>query len=374
MENVTASNVSSPDSGPGASTANDPNTHTIGSLEIETESPDVNNDTEDQSGDNYRYPSDIAMGSDYNDHLENVGNIRHCRAGISSNLPKFTSQPKMQSTWPLPDNRARKRRRISISSARSSSVGSEGISSALTVAPSTYGEVRGEANETDIHYPGSSTGEDNKFEDDEHHRGFMSGPPGNAKSATCDDVDIRGRAPKAERGAIFLLRHPNMPVVGFPSLPSFKPDIDRTRSSREDPDMAVVATSPPRRAHTRYVAGGLAFSLQTWLGEANAENVREERANDPSLSDLAIISAKNSRAFTVSWCRRANPTLAEAASASGQLVRTILVRRNKENGGRSVFVDSCSAATLRRPFWRADISGDKWTVGSHWKAASGANT
>jgi hypothetical protein len=278
------------------------------------------------------------------------------------------------------DDRARKRRRISISSAPSPLPSpvrqADQIAMAMTVHHSD--------DSGHISYHGADQRPqraliDDDDDDDDDIRPRVHGYDGDGTGSNDGEETLVERQKMASgHSRMFtgpFMRRRGVDKSSATSLPSFKPDLVQYQASRLSEPGPSNARS---RTRARYIDGGLACSLQTWLGEAHAEGMRYDAgACDARRPEVSLALAKNSRMFSVA-CGRGTSGI-----TSRRPVKVVLAMRNERGwaegfagnvGANRVFVGALSIIALQHPVWQVEISGDKWMVGSHWKAGTRAHT
>lgn len=114
----------------------------------------------------------------------------------------------------------------------------------------------------------------------------------------------------------------------------------------------------PRRRGQKFVPGGLASELQSWVIEA-AQTATQGRSHSASAADDSV------HLIDVNEVKGDGPIFAKGTKP-GKITAKVLLIDGQANQ-KTVKVKAGDRVSIRLPTWDVEVSGEAWTVGVDWR-------
>ena len=151
-----------------------------------------------------------------------------------------------------------------------------------------------------------------------------------------------------------------------PAQPIFQP-APRFKPTAEDEDHTTEGLPPafsPQRRGAKYVAGGLAAELQSWLSEVKGWEGQGDAESD-AIVRLAVCEVRSGRRmYLVRGYVRSRGMI---PGDEDDEKRFILAGEGRLTGlGRRAVVENGSVVRIAAPVWDVVLENDTWTVACEW--------
>ncbi|KAG9594947.1 hypothetical protein KCU77_g4717, partial [Aureobasidium melanogenum] len=114
----------------------------------------------------------------------------------------------------------------------------------------------------------------------------------------------------------------------------------------------------PRRRGQKFMAGGLASELQSWVIEAAQAATQGRPQSAPSVDDAVHIIEVNEV--------KGNGPMFAHGTKTGKVNAKVLLIDGQANQ-KAVKVKAGDRVSIRLPTWDVEVSGEAWTVGVDWR-------
>nr|POE56401.1 hypothetical protein CFP56_50945 [Quercus suber] len=199
-------------------------------------------------------------------------------------------------------------------------------------------------------------------------------PPFHADAATSSTVPAFHRPPQsplpAAKPRFAPPRAPSPPPLSFPASTGISntthhrpPNFLRpVTTSENDPAEPLPETFSPHRRGQKFVPGGMAATLQTWVLETGQAAVQSRRGTRYARGEDFVFRGRVEEIFGGGGRDLGGPVTARAEG------RNLLLAPRGVGAGEGLKV-ACMVG-VRAPVWDVHVEGTNWTVAADWRVLS----
>jgi len=158
--------------------------------------------------------------------------------------------------------------------------------------------------------------------------------------------------------------HPTQSSNSADARSAPRPTFLKSSIPAEQPGEPLPDVFSPHKRGQRFVPGGMAAELQSWIFETGNAAVQNRRG-------MGHLSGENyAVTIQVHECSGDGPFFLYAETSDGIPQRVMLVEGNNTTGSKLQSIKNEDIIGIRAPIWTITIDGKDWTVGVDYKILS----